>query len=216
MLLVFQGVSRCFKVFQGVWFSVGSLSTTHQLNAPAMLRLELGQFLQWHLQRCFAPVHTLDLDSANIIQESLKNNHGHPWICPVPSNMSSVTSHEESWAIVCSCLAIFSHCVFDVRPRIGAAAVLCTGLTLTMLFSFFFCNENYVRLGFSLLVILSLYYELNERNRHKSVSCETELSFRSEKECQASTQTLNFCQLFRGTHAHNFTACTPGRLVAIE
>ena len=61
---------------------------------------------------------------------------------------------------------------------------------------FFGGDEKYVWLGFSVPVIPSLHYELNERNHHKSVSCETELSFMSEKECQASTQTFNFCQFF--------------------
>lgn len=168
-----------------------------------MLRLELGQFLRWHLQRCFAHVHTLDLDSADFFQENLQNiawpsmtsfQRYINYVLCHPSKMSSVTSHEESWAMVCSCLAVCSHWVCDVRPRTGAAAVLCTGLNWQC--SFFFGDEKYVWLGFSVPVIPSLHYELNERNHHKSVSCETELSFMSEKECQASTQTFNFCQFF--------------------
>ena len=93
--------SRCFNVF----FFVGSLSPIHKSNARAMLRLELGQFLRWHLQRCFAHVHTLDLDSADFFQENLQNiawpsmtsfQRYINYVLCYPSKMSSVTSHEES------------------------------------------------------------------------------------------------------------------------
>lgn len=71
---------------------------------------------------------------------------------------------------------------------------------VALVLCFFFWDEKYVWFGFSVPVIPSLHYELNERNHHKFCELRNGIVIHVRERMSSvyaeSTQTFNFCQFF--------------------